>query len=59
MRINITPGKQPKAVIAYVINKKYWNNGYATEAATEILKLGFEVLELIRIEALYIELNSA
>lgn len=39
------------AVLGYVINRSYWGNGYATEAANELLKYGFQTLQLHRIEA--------
>ena len=37
--------------IGFHINKKYWNNGYATESAHACLKYGFEKLNL---EEIYI-----
>lgn len=39
------------AVLGYVINRAYWGNGYATEAVNELLKYGFNILQLHRIEA--------
>lgn len=39
------------AVLGYVINRSYWGNGYAAEAASELLKYGFNTLQLNRIEA--------
>lgn len=39
------------AVLGYVINQSYWGNGYAAEAANELLKYGFQTLQLHRIEA--------
>lgn len=38
-----------KAELAYWIGKEYWGNGYATEAAKEIVKYSFESLYLNRI----------
>ncbi len=35
----------------YVISKKYWNNGYVSEAMNAVIKFGFEELHLNRIEA--------
>ncbi|MCX6174866.1 MAG: GNAT family protein [Ignavibacteriales bacterium] len=37
--------------IGYVISKKYWNKGYVSEAIKVVIKFGFEVLHLNRIEA--------
>lgn len=36
--------------IGYVLNRKYWGNGYMVEACREVIKLGFERLNLIRIQ---------
>jgi ribosomal-protein-alanine N-acetyltransferase len=47
------------AEIGYVINPAYRGNGYACEALERVLKFGFEVLELNRIEAKYIVGNDA
>ena len=35
--------------IGYLLNKGYWNKGYATEAAKEVIKYGFEKLNLNKI----------
>lgn len=40
-----------KAILGYVINQLYWGNGYAVEAVKELLKYGFDTLNLNRIEA--------
>lgn len=40
-----------KAELGYSINPAYWSNGYATEAAKEVISYGFEFLNLKRIEA--------
>ena len=40
-----------KAELGYSINPAYWSNGYATEAAKEVISYGFEFLDLKRIEA--------
>jgi RimJ/RimL family protein N-acetyltransferase len=39
------------AEVWYKIHKDFWGQGYATEAVKELLKFGFESLELHRIEA--------
>ncbi|PGT75335.1 MULTISPECIES: GNAT family N-acetyltransferase [Bacillaceae] len=39
-----------KAEIGYVLNRKYWGQGLASEAIKEVIKYGFETLELNRIE---------
>ena len=46
------------AEIGYVLNDRYWGNGFAVEAAAEVIKFGFEVLKLNRIEARYIVGND-
>jgi [ribosomal protein S5]-alanine N-acetyltransferase len=38
--------------IAYILARKYWGQGYMTEAVQEVIKFGFEVMGLNRIEAL-------
>lgn len=45
--------------IGYVLNPDYHGNGYATEAAERVIRFGFEVLELHRIEAKFMEGNEA
>ncbi|WP_066393301.1 GNAT family N-acetyltransferase [Neobacillus mesonae] len=39
------------AEIGYVISQDFWGQGITTEAAKEIIKFGFENMELIRIQA--------
>jgi len=43
--------------IGFVLSSKYWGQGIAPEAAREVLKFGFEVLRLNRIEAKRINEN--
>ncbi len=45
--------------IGYVINPDYKGNGYAAEAAKQIISFGFEKLKFHRIEAKYIIGNDA
>ncbi|WP_075617962.1 GNAT family N-acetyltransferase [Paenisporosarcina indica] len=42
---------QKIAEIGYVISKDYWGKGLATEVAKEIIKFGFEEMNLVRIQA--------
>lgn len=48
IRVN---AKRFSAEIGYALNKKYQGHGYATEAAREIMKFGFETLELEKISS--------
>ena len=45
------------AEIGYVISQDYWGKGITTEAAKEIMKFGFERMDLIRIQARCLEEN--
>ena len=47
------------AEIGYWIGKPYWRKGYGTEAAHAVLKYGFEVLGLNRINGRYFKRNPA
>ena len=38
------------AEIGYVLNRNYWGLGIATEAINELIKLGFETIQLNRIQ---------
>ena len=38
--------------IAYILARKFWGQGYIPEAIQEVIKFGFEVMKLNRIEAL-------
>jgi RimJ/RimL family protein N-acetyltransferase len=35
--------------IGWIINKEYWNKGYAVEASKEVIKYGFEELKIKKI----------
>lgn len=50
--------KNSAAELGYVISREYWGNGYATEAASAFLKLGFSDLSLYRIYARYMVENK-
>jgi ribosomal-protein-alanine N-acetyltransferase len=41
----------PSAVIGYALTKAYWGRGVMTACVNEILRWGFETLDLNRIEA--------
>ncbi|WP_430787242.1 GNAT family N-acetyltransferase [Virgibacillus flavescens] len=43
--------KHFKAEITYVLSHKYWGRGLTQEAAKELLKYGFESMQLNRVEA--------
>jgi RimJ/RimL family protein N-acetyltransferase len=47
------------AEIGYIIAREYWGNGYVTEAAMAMLRLGFETLNLNRIYAHHMTHNPA
>lgn len=47
------------AEIGYVLNPDFRGRGYAAEAAEVVLRFGFEVLKLRRIEARFIKGNQA
>lgn len=40
-----------EAALWYILNRTYWGKGYTTEAAKEMLRFGFEELQLHRIWA--------
>jgi len=46
-----------RAEIGYVIGKKYWGRGIATEAVKEVIRFGFEKMNLNRIQAMCIPDN--
>lgn len=41
-----------RAEVGYELGEAFWNKGYATEAISDILKYGFELMNLKRIEAI-------
>ena len=47
--MNWSDGKE--AEIGYIINKKFWGHGLATEASAKILELCFKVLEFEKVHA--------
>lgn len=48
-----------RAELGYWIGVPFWNQGYASEAAIEILRFGFERLELNKIYAVHLVRNPA
>lgn len=48
-----------KAELGYWVGKRFWNSGYATEAASALLAFGFEELRLNRIHAAYLARNPS
>ncbi len=51
--------KNNNAEIGYVLNPEYHHCGMATEAAREVMRFGFEILGLHRIEAKFMRGNEA
>lgn len=47
------------AELGYWLGVPYWGHGYATEAARELVRYGFEDLELHRIYATYFSFNPS
>lgn len=56
IRVNET---HKKGELAYWVGKEYWGNGYATEAAKEVVRYGFEDLNLNRVWAKAMSKNPA
>jgi RimJ/RimL family protein N-acetyltransferase len=49
--LNIRNAEDKEAMLGYILNRKYWNQGYTTEAAGKVIGFGFEQLGLHRIIA--------
>jgi tRNA-Thr(GGU) m(6)t(6)A37 methyltransferase TsaA len=47
------------AELAYWVGRPYWGKGYATEAAREVMRFGFEILGLNKIWAAFMTRNPA
>ncbi len=56
LRIN---EEERSAELAYAINKKYWGNGYAPEAAAKLRDFAFETLKIERLWAKFAAGNPA
>ena len=48
-----------RAELGYWIGQPYWGQGYATEAAQAIIRFGFEIKNLHRIDCTYFSSNPA
>jgi RimJ/RimL family protein N-acetyltransferase len=48
-----------RAELGYWLAEPFWNQGFTTEAVSPILKFGFQVLNLNKIVAMYIDVNIA
>lgn len=47
------------AVLGYCIARKYWGMGVTTHAVRKIVELGFQEMDIVRVEALIIQSNVA
>lgn len=56
--LRINEGEK-SAELAYAINKKYWGNGYAPEAAQHLLEFAFNTLNVQRVWAKFASENGA
>lgn len=57
--VGLSTEEHQRAELGYWIGVPYWGHGYATEAAREILRYGFEQLQLNRIFAFHFGNNPA
>ncbi len=48
-----------KCSFGYVLSKKYWNNGYATEALSKIIEIVFKEIGANKIEACHFDGNDS
>lgn len=49
--INITNVENREAMVGYILNRNFWNQGYITEAVRAVISFGFEKMNLHRIIA--------
>jgi [ribosomal protein S5]-alanine N-acetyltransferase len=49
--LSIQNAENKEAMLGYLLNRKYWNQGYITEATRKVIAFGFEQLGLHRIIA--------
>ena len=52
-------GNHQRGELGYWVGRRYWRNGFATQAAQAIVSYGFEQLELHRIQAHHFASNPA
>ena len=57
--IKLCPERAKRAEIGYWIDRKFWGQGIATEAAKAIINFGFENLKLNSIYARHFDMNPA
>jgi len=50
--VGIDDMKNKEGMVGYILNRKYWNQGYMTEAASKVVSFGFGQLGLHRITAM-------
>ena len=48
-----------KATIGYIINQKYWNRGFTTEANRVVIELAFEKIGMNKLDAFHDKDNPA
>ena len=48
-----------RGTLGYWIGRDHWNRGICTEACREIIEVGFDTLQLNRIEAVHLSCNPA
>lgn len=53
------PGHDDRIEIGWHLARRVWGRGYATEAAREVLRYGFEERKLSRVHALVVPENAA
>jgi ribosomal-protein-alanine N-acetyltransferase len=51
--------RDQRAELGYWLGPEFWNRGYCTEAASAVLRYGFETLKLHRIHAGHFQSNTA
>jgi RimJ/RimL family protein N-acetyltransferase len=56
--LSINP-RHRNAELGYWVGPAYWNHGYCTEAARAVMELGFDVLQLHRIESRHFARNPS
>ncbi len=58
--IGLTLSQQhTRAELGYWVGKPYWNQGYCTEAAREMVRFAFQALAINRVQAMHLSRNPA